>query len=130
MFSTRLALLAQDAPEDMKVQLVVYLIVAILSIAGLWAVFSKAGKPGWAAIIPIYNAFVLAEICGKSALWGILLFVPCVNVIAMLVLSFDLAKRFGKGAGFGLGIFFLGFIFIPILGFGSATYLPPATQPA
>ena len=91
-------------------------------VGGMWMTFAKAGRPGWAAIIPIYNIFVLTEIARKEILWFILTLVPCVNIIAIIMINMDVAKNFGKGAGYGLGLTFLPFIFYPMLGFGSARY--------
>lgn len=105
--------------------LVVQLAVAVLVIAGMWQAFAKAGKPGWAAIIPIYNVIVILEIAGKPIWWIILLLIPCVNIIIILLVMLDVAKAYGKGAGFGIGLFLLGFIFWPILGFGDAKYVGP-----
>lgn len=101
--------------------------VTILVIAALWKVFTKAGQPGWASIIPIYNIYVWCKIIGRPGWWVLLMLIPFVNFIIMIILSIDLAKSFGKGTGFGLGIAFLGIIFLPILGFGSAQYEGPAT---
>lgn len=106
--------------------MIVWLAIAILMIASMWKVFVKAGKPGWAAIIPIYNFVVLCEIAGKPAWWVVLLFIPVVNFIIIIILSIALAKKFGKGTGYGLGLAFLGVIFYPMLGFGSAQYDPNA----
>ena len=100
----------------------VYLAIFILVIAGIWKVFTKAGKPGWAAIVPIYNLIVLLEITGRPLWWIVLMLIPIVNIVVALIVMIDLAKSFGKGTGFALGLFFLGFIFFPILGFGDATY--------
>lgn len=102
------------------------LIVAVIVIAGMWKMFVKAGKPGWAAIIPIYNTIVLLEIVGCPIWWIILLLVPCVNVVISLIVLIDLAKSFGKGTGFDIGLWLLSFIFFPILGFGDARYLGPS----
>ena len=99
-----------------------YAAVIILWIAGLWKVFEKAGEPGWAAIIPIYNTIVLLKIAGRPIWWIILLLIPLVNLIILIMVSIDVAKRFGKGTGFGLGLAFLPFIFYPVLGFGDARY--------
>ena len=97
--------------------------LAVLTIAGVWAAFVKAGKPGWACIVPIYNLIVILEIAGKP-IWSILLyFVPFVNFIFSIIVFLDFAKAFGKGIGFGLGIIFLPFVFFPILGFGSAQFV-------
>jgi hypothetical protein len=98
------------------------LAVIVLTIAGLWKTFSKAGKPGWAAIIPIYNMIVLLEVAGKPLWWIILFFIPVVQLIAAILVSIAVAENFGKSAGFGVGLALLWFIFYPILGFGSAQY--------
>ncbi len=96
---------------------------AILMIASMWKVFEKAGKPGWAAIIPIYNTIVLLEIAKKPVWWiFIILLVPIANLIFAIMAIHGVSKNFGKGVGFTLGLIFLGFIFYPILGFGSAKY--------
>ena len=100
--------------------------IALLMIASMWKVFVKAGKPGWAAIVPIYNFVVLCEIAGKPAWWVVLFFVPVVNFIAIIVLSIALAKKFGKGTGYGIGLALLGVVFYPMLGFGDAQYDPNA----
>ncbi len=92
-------------------------IVSIVSIVGHWKVNEKAGKPGWAAIIPIYNIIVLLEMVGRPTWWVLLFLIPGVNAIAMIIVCIDLAKSFGQGAGFGLGLALLPPIFFPILGF-------------
>ncbi|TWU00752.1 DUF5684 domain-containing protein [Stieleria varia] len=102
---------------------VLYLGFIILMIASLWIVFQKAGKPGWASIIPIYNAIVLIEIAGKPLWWILLLMIPFVNIIFGIMLSIAIAENFGKSTGFGIGLAFLGFIFFPILAFSDARYL-------
>jgi hypothetical protein len=104
------------------VVLVIELVVAVLMIAGMWKVFAKAGEPGWAAIIPIYNVIVMLKIAGKPAWWFILFLIPVVSFIIAILVAIEIAKKFGQGAGFGIGMAFLPFIFYPMLGFGSATY--------
>lgn len=100
------------------------LVLAVFVIAGMWKVFTKAGEPGWACIIPIYNLIVLLKIAGRPAWWFLLMLIPFVNFIILIIVSIDVAKNFGQGTGFGIGLAFLGFIFYPILGFGSARYMP------
>ncbi|MEA2327062.1 MAG: hypothetical protein QOE68_2021, partial [Thermoanaerobaculia bacterium] len=78
-----------------------YLAVILLMIIGMWKVFTKAGKPGWAAIIPIYNIIVALEIAGKPLWWIILMIIPGVNFIVWLLVCLAIAARFGKGTGFG-----------------------------
>jgi hypothetical protein len=102
--------------------LVIELAVIVAIIAGIWKVFAKAGKPGWAAIVPIYNVIVLLEIAGKPLWWIILFFIPFVNIIMAILVGIAVAKNFGKSDAFGVGLGLLGFIFYPILGFGDAQY--------
>lgn len=107
--------------------LVVQLAILVVVIAGVWKVFTKAGKPGWACLVPIYNLIVLLEIAGKPLWWFILFFIPIVNFVIAIIVLIDLAKAFGKGGGFAVGLLLLPFIFYPILGFGDARYQgPPA----
>jgi hypothetical protein len=105
-----------------SVLVVVYVVLVVFELVAGWRVFSKAGKPGWAIIIPIYNLYVLLKIVGRSGWWILLMLIPIVNILISLIIGLDLAKAFGKGVGFGLGLFFLGPIFYPILAFGSARY--------
>lgn len=101
---------------------VVWLALVVVLVAAMWKVFVKAGQPGWAAIVPIYNLLVLLKIAGKPAWWLILMFIPFVNFIVIIIAMMAVARNFGKGAGFGLGLTFLSPIFFPILGFGDARY--------
>ncbi len=104
---------------------IVPLAVAVFIIAAWWTVFTKAGQPGWGAIIPIYNVYLMCKVGGKPGWWVILFFIPLVNIVMAFVVMIGVAKNFGKGAGFGVGIVLLQVIFVPILGFGSATYQKP-----
>src|SRR5207249_5073943 len=101
---------------------IIWSAVIILMIVGLWKVFSKAGQPGWAAIIPIVNTYFLCKVAGRPGWWVLLMFIPLVNFIIWIIISIDVAKNFGKGAGFGIGLAVLSFILYLILGFGSAQY--------
>ncbi len=103
-----------------------YIGIIVLVIASLWKVFVKAGQDGWKAIIPIYNLYVLLQIVGRPGWWLILMLIPIVNLIVGIIVYIDLAKSFGKGVGFGIGLLLLGIIFLPILAFGDATYQGPA----
>jgi hypothetical protein len=104
------------------------LAVAVVTIAGMWRVLEKAGKPGWAAIIPIYNIIVLLEITGRPLWWIFLFLIPLVNIVFMVLLYIDLAKSFGQGVGFAIGLMLLSFIFYPMLGFGDYKYLGPVAR--
>ena len=103
----------------------IFLAICVLIIASLWITFTKADRPGWAAIIPFYNMYVLTQIAGRPWWWMILMFIPLVGIVIAIILSIDIAKAFGKGAGFGLGLAFLGFIFYPILAFTDVNYEQP-----
>jgi ABC-type sulfate transport system permease subunit len=103
--------------------MLIWLAILIVVIAGMWKVFTKAGQPGWAAIIPIVNLYFLLKIARRPGWWLVLFFVPLVNVIIGIVMALDIARNFGKGGGFAVGLIFLPFIFYPILGFGDAQYV-------
>ncbi|HEU4390652.1 MAG TPA: DUF5684 domain-containing protein [Blastocatellia bacterium] len=122
-FSRTLALQSGDDTIGI-IPIIVGLIVVVIEIAGMWKVFTKAGEPGWACIIPIYNIVVLLKVARRPIWWIILLIIPLVGVIVSIIVCIDIAKNFGKGAGFGIGLALLGVIFYPILGFGSAEYNP------
>ena len=107
------------------VGLVIWLAIMVLLIASVWKVFTKAGQPGWAAIIPIYNLVVLLKIIGKPVWWIIGFLIPIVNFIVLILMSLELAKVFGKSTGFAIGLMLLGIVFFPILAFGDAKYIPP-----
>jgi hypothetical protein len=102
--------------------LLLWCAVVVLLVAALWKVFVKAGEPGWAAIVPIYNLIVLLKIAGKPVWWILLFLIPFVNFIIAIIVDIAVAERFGKGAGFGLGLALLPFVFFPILAWGDARY--------
>lgn len=116
----------------MIVYLIIVLAIAVVSIIAMWKIFTKAGKPGWAAIVPVYNLVVLYQIVGMNPLFLLILIgmmIPFVNFIAAIaffvlniLVSIKLAKSFGKNGGFAVGLILLPFIFQCILGFGSAQY--------
>jgi len=100
----------------------IYAAIIVLYIAGLWKIFEKAGQKGWFAIIPILNLYILIKIAGREGWWIILFLIPCVNIVVAALVYIDVAEKFGKSAGYGIGMWLLGFIFIPLLGFGDAEY--------
>jgi hypothetical protein len=124
-----------------------FCITTLALLAGLWRVFDKAGYPGWAAIVPIYNGLVLLRITGYpdwllifqllpgivdvfariapalGLFWtGLALVGGLGGLVVWILICFELARRFDQGAGFAIGLILLGFIFFPILGYGSAEY--------
>ena len=109
----------------------IYFVVWVLMIVALWKVFTKAGQPGWACIIPIYNVYVLLKIAERPGWWLLLYFIPFVNFIILIIVSLDIAKRFGKGVGFAIfGLIIFSIIGYMILGYGDAQYSASGSAPA
>ena len=102
----------------------VSLAIFVLIVAGYWRVFEKAGLPGWGSLIPIYNLVLWMRVAGRPGWWVLLLLVPFVNFIVYVLVSYEVALKFGKGIGYAVGLSFLPMIFYPALGFGSAQYHP------
>ncbi len=117
-------------PKQMIVPGIIGLIVCIISLVALAKVFKKAGRPGWAVIVPIYNLYVLFDIAWGKGIMFLLMLIPVVNFVIMIMLYIKLAKAFGKSGGFAAGLIFLNLIFTCILGFGSAQYIGPDGVPA
>ena len=109
------------------VMLLVWLAIFVVVVAAGWKVFEKAGQPGWAIIIPIFNIYIMLKIVGRPAWWLVLYFIPVVNIVIAVIIAMDMAKSFGQSAAFGIVLLFLlcgiGYL---ILAFGSARYIGPA----
>ena len=88
-----------------------------------WIIFQKAGKPGWATLIPIYNTIVLLEIIKKPIWWIFMFLIPIVNIVYMVIVIIELAKKFGKESGFAIGLIFFPTIFLGILALGNSKYI-------
>jgi hypothetical protein len=105
--------------------------VFALLIASEWRLFTKAGQPGWAAIVPIYNVLTLLRVVGRPWWWILLWIIPLAGPFILIVhgvmIALDLARSFGKGTGFGVCTIFFSYVTIPILAFGDAVYQGPAT---
>jgi hypothetical protein len=130
MFALRFGVLsvlfASGAAVGVSIGIVVYVAVLAFEIAALWLVFAKADRPGWAAIIPFYNYYTILKVVGRPGWWLIIFFIPIINFVVWIIVSIDMAKSFARGTAFAVGLIFLPFIFIPILGFGPAHYVEPA----
>lgn len=111
-------------------QSMIGLAVLVLVLASLWKIFTKAGKPGWAALIPFYNTIVILQIVGRPVWWFVLLLIPFVNIVFAIILAHDISKSFGRGVGTTLLLIFLPFIGYPMLAFGSASYVAPSASGA
>ena len=96
---------------------VLSLAISVLTIVAIWQVYERADQPGWAAVIPIYNWYVLFEIADKPAWWLLLMLVPIVNIVIWIIANIGLAAYFSRSAGFGVGLALLPMIFFPILAF-------------
>jgi len=107
-----------------------YIAAIVAFIAGLWMVFTKAGEDGWKSIIPIWNVLILLKIVGREWWWIILMLIPIVGFIVWIIVALDLAKSYGRGTGFGIGLIIFPYIWTIILGFGSDTYKGPAAKAA
>ena len=126
------------------IYMIVVIAIYVVAVIGLWKMYIKAGKPGWAAIVPVYNWWVWVEIIGRPRWWFwaflayiLLSWVPIVNIvlgIGMFVLflmgCLDMAKCFGKSTGYGIGLWLVSVVFMPILGFGDAQYVGPVAAGA
>lgn len=119
-------MLSQADEAGSVVLIVVWVAIAVFYLAAFWRIFTKAGQPGWAGLIPIYNYIVLMKIIGRPWWWILLFLVPIVNIVVLFIVYIDLAKSFGRSTGFGVGLALLGIIFLPILAWGPATYQGPA----
>lgn len=102
--------------------MIVVFALVVLMIAAMWKIFVKAGEPGWAAIVPIYNLYIILKIAGKPGWWLLLFLIPIVNFVVAIMTYISFAQAFGKGVGFALGLLFLGVIFFPILAWGDSRY--------
>jgi uncharacterized protein DUF5684 len=90
----------------------------LMVLAAMWKTFERAGEPGWAVIVPVYNLYVLMKVAQVSALWMVAMLIPLINVVGAFAVSVGVAKRFGKSSGFGIGLALLPFVFYPMLAWG------------
>lgn len=101
----------------------VSLLIGILLIVSMWKLFEKADYPGWGAIIPIYNFYILVKIAGFSGISMLLIFVPFVNIVYLVLVYIGFAKAFGKDGVYAVGLILLSFVFFPLLAFGDDEYV-------
>ncbi len=113
-----------DAQQSAFVNMI-ELVLAILVIIAVWKIFTKAGEPGWAALIPFYNIYKLFKISMGNGWFFLMLFLPLINFIAGILLSINLARAFGKSGGYAVGLILLTPVFLILLGFSDAQYLGP-----
>lgn len=106
--------------------IVFYLFAIALWVVAMWKMFVKAGQPGWAAIVPFYNTYILLKVCGRPAWWLLWFFIPVANLVVSAIIAMDLAKSFGKSTAFGIvALFIFSIVGHLILGLGKDTYIGP-----
>ena len=103
---------------------ILYAVIWILYIVSLWKIFTKANLQGWGSIIPFYNVYLQIKLAWKPWWWLLLLFIPFVNIVILIIITIETGRRFGKGNWFIIWMFFLWFIFYPILAFDDSKYTP------
>jgi hypothetical protein len=103
-----------------------FAVIYAIAVIPYWVIFTKAGQPGWPALIPIYSTYIVLKVIGRPGWWLLLFLVPILNIVIFIIVLNDLSKSFGHGVGFTLGLIFLSLIFLYILAFGSSTYHGPA----
>lgn len=101
------------------------LAVLLVELAACWRLCKKAGLPGWVAVVPVLNAWMLLRVAGRSGLWFLGFFVPVLNLVALAAFSTGLARAFAKGLGWAAALFFLTPLALPVLGFGRSRYVGP-----
>lgn len=106
--------------------LFMYLILGVISVVSMWRIFTKAHQPGWAAVVPVYNLYILTQVAGRSGWWVVWLLIPGINIIAAIFLANDLAKSFGQGIGMAVLIILVSVIGLPTLAFGPYEYQGPS----
>jgi ribosomal protein L37AE/L43A len=105
----------------------------VFQITCISLVFTKADKPSWGCIVPVYGIILLCDIAGKPRWWTLLCVIPVVNIFAYIVLSIGVARNFEKSDGFGVGLILLPVVFYAVLAFGDSEYspfYPEETMPA
>ena len=99
------------------------ILIVVLTYAGLWGIFTKAGKPGWASVVPVYNQIVLLEMVGRPIWWLFLLFLPFVNIVFSIMIWLDILAAFRKPQWHIFLTVFLPFFYLPYLGFSDSDYV-------
>lgn len=126
-------LLQQGDAADELISVIMAICCTVMMIPvyiAAWRIYTKAGQPGWAVLVPIYNYWVLFEMVGKPGAWVLWGMIPPIFPIIMIITLWELAKSFGKDEGFAIGLILLSPIFLLILGFGNAEYVGPGGAPA
>lgn len=120
---------SSSSSDSNPVLALLYVAIVAVYIIAMWRIFVKAKQPGWAAIVPIYNAYVQLKIIGRPGWWLLLYLIPLVNLVVAIIVAIDLAKAFGKSTAFGvIGLWLFSIVGYLILGYGDAQYKMPKQQ--
>jgi len=104
------------------VLIVLWVIVAVVLVIANWKIFTKAGKPGWAILVPVYNIVVMIQIIDKPMWWIVMLFIPIANIVFMIKILYNLVLKFGQPGWHVVLALFVGVIYYPYLAFSKASY--------
>ena len=115
--------MARQAAIAGTVMTIVCIVLGVILLVSMWKIFAKAGKPGWASIVPFYNLYVLYEISWGKGIYFLLLLVPFVNAFIGILTLYKLGQNFGKSTGFIIGMILLPIIFMPLLAFGDSAFI-------
>ena len=111
-----------DSASPNPFLIILWIVMTIVLIVANWKIFTKAGKPGWAILIPIYNIIVMMQIIKKPLWWVIILFVPIVDIVFVILIVYNLVIKFGQPGWHVILALFLGIIYYPYLAFSKAEY--------
>lgn len=111
--------------SDNPVATIIELIIVVVLLIALWKIYEKGGEKGWKALIPFYNVYIEFKLFWGNGWMFLLTLIPIVNVVVQIMLLHKMSKAFGHGIGFTLGLIFLPYIFLAILGFNGDEYLGP-----
>ena len=129
-YSTSSTADAAGAGIAMLVMMPIYLAIMAVSIVSMWKLFTKAGKPGWASLVPVYNLVVMVEIVGRPLWWVAMFFIPVANIVFGVMLYLDLAKAYGKDSGWGILLILFPIVMMPIMAFSkNIRYVGPVASP-
>ena len=98
-------------------------ISTLVLLAAMWRCFQKMGRMGWEGVIPGYNLYILFDMIYQNGWKVFMLLIPIYGLILWIKLNMELAVRFNKPRGFGVGMALLAPIFWSILAYGPAQYL-------
>jgi|GEM_PF-989127 hypothetical protein len=79
--------------ETQIIDIIISLIIVVMTLAGLWKAFEKAGRKGWEGIVPVYNQYVMLRLAGLSGWWIAAYLLPIIPLV--VVSGMSIAPVFG-----------------------------------